>query len=242
MQFEWHELLKEKLGFSWQVRTEDFFVEHACNTGNVVKKWSMHERSLLSALKIEQSSVRALNVDDFDGYACLVKVDGDISLWDIINRACINKVCRKGGVISAISRKTESRFAVAGGSDSLNVWDFRCPVLMPLFRMTADWQSHQTLHFDDYEVFIQQPQCYQQLYDVRKPQSGFLSSMPAASVMGQSSIGERADQTFRMWERLTFSDEEESWDDPVIGHNGASPEKCYSFTMRCATIVRSLSS
>ncbi|KAH7428508.1 hypothetical protein KP509_09G004700 [Ceratopteris richardii] len=230
-----------RLGFPWQPEAGKFSFASAVRGESIVRQWSEHERNLHAVLKIAGNSVRAMSADILGGLACFSHTNGDLSQWDIMNQACRSRVFSEGYPVSVIHNE-ESSFAIAGAMDSLRLWDFRSPGLVSIMKSSVKMPRCQALHCEGNVVSASQSDGFCRSCDTRKMQVGWLSEVSTSSL--EKCLQENElEQVFSLWEKLSLFDEDESWDEPPIqsfldeSHHNSS-----SFALRCATIVRSLSS
>lgn len=242
-QFGWHQLIEAKLGVQWQVKTRALFHEHSSHNGDVVKLWSSNEKNLFEALNVKATSIGALDVDIAGGFAGIAQTNGDISYWDITNEACLGRVSSTdNSTISALCWREESRCVIAGSGDVFKLWDVRSPNLIPIFKQSANVEHYRSFQCEGNVLCIHQGNGNHQFCDLRKVQVGCLSNARSAPPLWAPSWIE-AERSFALWEKLSCADEE-SWNEPILNNiDSPQPQKSSnSFTLRCVTLVRSLSS
>lgn len=239
MQFGWQKLLQTRLGAPW--RMDWALTQPTIHDECVVKVWSTHQRNLFKALMVDESSVVALDVNVRGGVACIAHRNGEISQWDITNQARLNRVCSNVKSISALHLNAEKGVAITGNGDILGLWDYRSPSLIPMIdgsEIPGNVLPYSALRCEGDMLHINQANGVFSSCDLRKPQGGCLSiDTNPDSLLMESKIEE--EESVVLWEKLAC-EEEELWDEYHIGH-ADTLQKSSSFTSRCATLVRSLS-
>ncbi|KAI5077117.1 hypothetical protein GOP47_0006941 [Adiantum capillus-veneris] len=245
-QFGWHKLLRTKLGIQWQVGTSALSLKPVrwC-----VKSWSSQEIKLFEVLNVEGPSVGAMDVDIAAGLACIAQTHGGLYLWDIMNQACLSRVFSGIHSVSALCWSEESRFSIAGSCNGLELWDVRSPNLISIWNGNAYSEPCEKLQCEANTVCVSRCKGMYQIYDLRKSQVYCFSKATLAPPSGAvlALRVEAEEWSMALWEKLSCAEEETAWDvelavpgnDVVVAsYKGSSS----SFTSKCVTLVRSLSS
>ncbi|MCO5580824.1 hypothetical protein L7F22_034697 [Adiantum nelumboides] len=236
-QFGWDELLETKLGLHWELQNIVLSSRRAC----VVKSWSIQERNLFDALHLERTSVVALNADIAGGLACIAQTNGGLSHWDLMSQSCLNRVSSDADSVSSIWWDAESRFTIAGSCKGFHLWDLRSLSLIPIWNRNGSSDMYEkNVQCIGNMVYIHWCNGIFQFCDLRKSQVDCYSKATNASPFGAMERME-VDWSLALWEKLSCVDEE-IWDESAWNDVVASNHTSSSFTSRCVTLARSLSS